>query len=372
VTVEGDVPRPSVPSGGGGEAGPTVPAHPVALRHPDRVSAWVIAMVGRAAPGSRVLDPAVLDSRLSQLATSSPMIAGRLRGGQWQAAEPPAIEVVGSLEDPIPILPLHHFDLATEAPLRILVGADGSWISLCAHHFAFDGLAMVSILRSLVTGRSEEVSVIGWNSRVSSPEVPWPVLKRVLLPADPVASTGSVSGTEVLEARTVHLSGKRITSKLSAACTRAVIAHNQRRRKPMRRIGISVAVGGVDGQSATYRRIDVRPGDPVGELVERALGTPKVPRELMALPRAASLMSPIVGRLSDTILVSNLGRRELGAIERLDFFPVARGRSAVAFGLTGIPGGQTSLSLRTRNLDPADTRNILDDAAEQFELELRA
>jgi hypothetical protein len=351
--------------------GTTVPAHPVALHHPDRTSAWVIAMVARAASGGRILEPTVLDSRLSQLATSSPMIAGRLRGGHWQAAEPPIIEVISATNDPIPILPLHHFDLATEAPIRILVSADGSWLSLCAHHFAFDGLAMVSILRSLVTGQPEDVSVIGWNSRASSPEPRWPVLKRALLPADPVAPTGSVGGKEVLEVRTVTLSGKRITSKLSAACAMAVVAHNQRRRKPMRRIGISVAVGGVEGQSATYRRIDVRPDQPVGDLVESALGSPKVPRELMALPRAASLMSPIMGRLSDTILVSNLGRRALGAVDRLDFFPVARGRSAVAFGLTGIPGGQTSLSVRTRNIDPADTRAILDDAAEQFDLELR-
>ncbi len=90
----------------------------------------------------------------------------------------------------------------------------------------------------------------------------------------------------------------------------------------------------------------------------------------MALPRAASLMSPIMGRLSDTILVSNLGRRDLGTIDQLDFFPVARGRSAVAFGLAGVPGGQTTLSLRTRDINRSDTRAILDDAVEQFQLEL--
>jgi hypothetical protein len=354
-----------------GDTGEIFTAHSTIVRHPDRETAWVIGLVAYSSATGRAVDPTLLGSRLSDLRATIPLVAGRLRGETWQRGAPPE-PVLMEVDDPIAVLPLHRFDLAEEAPLRVLCAADGTWLALLGHHSAFDGLGMVSIIRSLVTGVTEEASVYRSNARSSGPEVPWPLLKRVLLPAEPVAKSQAVPQTEVLEARTVDLSGKRITSRLAAACARAVVAHNRRRSAPIRGIGISVAVGGTGKEPATYRRIDMKPDGPVSRVVDEALSTPTVPRELVGLPRRAHLLRPVLGRLSDTILVSNLGRQELDHVERLDFFPVARGRSSVAFGCAGVAGGLTTLSIRARYLDRPDARAILDCAVEELGHEVTA
>ena len=80
----------------------------------------------------------------------------------------------------------------------------------------------------------------------------------------------------------------------------------------------------------------------------------------MSAPKALlALLAPVVDRFSDTILVSNLGRHRVDGVTRLDFFPVARGRSAVCFAAAAIEGGATSLTLRARDLSPGDARRLL-------------
>ena len=348
------------------------PAHPVAMHHPDRTSAWVIALIARAGGDRPFLVPSEIERNLSKLLRISPMLASRLHGDQWIAAEAPSIQWVDQETDPIALLPLHHFDLGSEAPIRLVGASDGTWLALCAHHFAFDGLAMVAVLRGLVTGSPEEIALVRPSGGVSPPELPWPVLRRALSPVDAVAFSAHPNPSEVLLARRLEVAGKDITARLSAACALAVVEHNRRLGIPMRKLGISVAVGGIGKQSATYRRIDVLRGQPISHIVKEALESKGIPRELVALPRAASLLRPFLGRLSDTILVSNLGRHELGAVAQLDFFPVARGRSAVAFGLASIPGQQSTLSIRTLFLSRPDAQMILDRTIEEFDHELSA
>lgn len=347
-----------------------IPAHPVAVNHPDRTTSWVIVLVARAAAGGAVVQPSLIQSRLSDLRTTTPLVGARLRGSAWHGGDPPRAQLIEGIVDPLTVLPLHRFDLTAEAPLRVVGAADGTWLALCAHHFAFDGLGMIALMRGLLTGEREVVSTYRASSVSSRSEIPWPLFRRVMLPADPVAASSPVPPSEVLLTRAVELGGKQVTSKLAAACTKAAIAHNRRCGAPVRRIGISVAVGGVDGDSATYRRIDVRPNAPIRQAVERALSTSEVPRELVALPRAARLLSPVLGRLSDTILVSNLGRPAVGNVASLDFFPVARGRSAVALGAVSILGGRSTLTLRARFLDPSDAQLLLDGAVAALGREL--
>lgn len=347
--------RPPVPP-----SGAIAGAHPAMINHPDRATAWVVVMVARARSGERLVEPAVLASRLVELSSAVPMAASRLHGQRWDHGAPPDL-VVSAASDPLDIVPLQPFDLVREPPLRVVCPPEGSWVVLCAHHSAFDGLAMVSVLRGLVTGSSEQPTTYHADSVSSPPEVPWPLLRRALRPADRVAASAAHPLSETLVARTVTLGGSRVTGRIAASCASGVTLHNRRLGARLRRLGVSVAVGGMGSDSATYRRIDTTPDGPVERLVDEALSTTTVPREMVGLPRAARLVGPLVYRLSDTILVSNLGRQRIGPVDRVDFFPVARGRSAVAFGAAGIADGRTSLTLRARDLDRTDADRLLDD-----------
>ena len=106
--------------------------------------------------------------------------------------------------------------------------------------------------------------------------------------------------------------------------------------------------------------IDVAPGDPIAQLVSDALATPTEPGEQVSAPKAVmAALAPLVERFSDTLLISNLGRQEVEGVERLDFFPVARGRSAVCIGAATIVGATSSLTIRARDLSPGDARRLL-------------
>jgi hypothetical protein len=84
-------------------------------------------------------------------------------------------------------------------------------------------------------------------------------------------------------------------------------------------------------------------------------------------PRFGWVLEPVVGRFSDSLLVSNLGRREVPGATRLEFFPVARGRSAVAVGAAGLAGGTSTVSVRARDLSPEDAEALLGDLVSRLE-----
>ncbi len=94
-----------------------------------------------------------------------------------------------------------------------------------------------------------------------------------------------------------------------------------------------------------------------------ALVSTEEPGEQVSAPKAlVAALAPVVERFSDTILLSNLGRHPVAGISRLDFFPVARGRSAVCFASASVAGGETTLTLRARDLSPGAARRLLDGA----------
>jgi hypothetical protein len=112
--------------------------------------------------------------------------------------------------------------------------------------------------------------------------------------------------------------------------------------------------------------VDVAAGVPVAPLVAAALASPDEPTEQTRAGLALALARPVVRRFSDSFLISNLGRQSLPNTDRLDFFPVARGRSAVAFGVAGVSGKSSTVSLRARDLTRADAQGLLDDTVRSF------
>ena len=163
--------------------------------------------------------------------------------------------------------------------------------------------------------------------------------------------------------RTVALEGPGVTARLAAAVAAAAKAHNARRGSPWREVGVSVGLGGPPGVGnlASYRRIDVGADEDVGAAVAAAIasGTPP-PAELRRAPVALRVLAPLVARLGDSFLVSNLGRHDLTGLTDVAFFPVARGPSAVALGAVGRDDGLGSVSLRARHLSEADAGALLD------------
>ena len=326
------------------------------LRFPDPRTDWVVVTVATLA------EPlADLPARIAALHDAVPMVGARLEGETWLPGAAPEVTTVDG--EPLG----HHeldrpFDLAHQPPLRLVASADGTRLGVVGHHAAFDGLALVSILRALTSGEQPQPVA---SPPPGEPGSKLPLLQRLARPADPVAPTPGVWPGDTYATRTVEVTGKGITGRIGAACVAAVARHNARHGSPLRKVGLTVAVGGPAGVGnvASYRRIDVAPGDPVAVLVQEALASADEPGEQVSAPKLVmKALEPVVERFSDTILLSNLGRHRVPGVERLDFFPVARGRSAVCFASAAIEGGQTTLTLRARDLSPGDGRRLLDDA----------
>jgi hypothetical protein len=327
------------------------------LRFPDPRTDWVVVTV--ATLTAPIPD---LEDRIARLHEAVPVTGARLHDETWHPGAPPVVlEVAGG--------PLGHpeldrpFDLAAEAPLRLLRSADGLQLAVVGHHAAFDGLALVAVLRALTDGqRPRPVD----SPPPGEPGSKLPLLERLARPADPVAATPGVWPGDAYASTVIEVTGKGITGRITQACVGAVAAHNQRHQRPLRKVGLTIAVGGPAGVGnvASYRRIDVTPTDPIAELVQEALASPEEPGEQVSAPKLVMrLLEPVVERFSDTILISNLGRQRVPGVERVDFFPVARGRSAVCFASAAIEGGATTLTLRARDLSPGDARRLLADAA---------
>jgi hypothetical protein len=386
------------------------------LRFPDRRTTWaVVAAATLAAPVDRLQD------RLEALHRAVPITGARLRGEIWHPGSPPDPLIIDG--DPLdaPAL-VDRFDLATHPPLRVVAGSGGLRLAVACHHAAFDGLSLVALLAALTGGADgglgEEVGGVdslagGVDSRapahcrsVTLPEgAPIPgaegrarpgaggrarpgaegrarpeaggrarprpevrgLVGRAVRPADRVAASLARPKREALAVREVELAGAGVTARVADAAVAAAGARNSRVGRPWRRVGLNFGLAGPPGEggglgnASRYRRVDLRPGEAVGPALAAALADPREPLDQVWSPRWGRLLEPVVGRFSDSLLISNLGRREVPGATRLEFFPVARGRSAVAVGAVGLPGGPSTLSLRARDLTSEDAGALLDD-----------
>jgi hypothetical protein len=344
----------------------------------------VVAAATLAAPVDR------LEDRLAALHQAVPMIGARLHDETWQPGPPPAPQIID--DDPIAALDLvARFDLATRPPIRVVAGSGGTRLAVACHHAAFDGLSLVALLADLIrpedqpgdsgqfeAPRPPSTKAVGNREHPPSPSRGVPELRglvgRLARPADRVAPSLMQTGREALAVAEVGLSGPKVTARLAAAAVAAAGAHNARLGHRWRRVGLNVGLagltgpgphpvggGGEVGNSSRYRRVDLRVGEAVGTALEAALARDREPLDQVWSPRLGRVLEPVVGRFSDSLLVSNLGRREVPGATRLEFFPVARGRSAVAVGAVGLAGGPVTVSVRARDLSSEDAEALLAD-----------
>jgi hypothetical protein len=356
----------------------------------------VVAAATLAAPAER------LTGRLEALHRAVPMTGARLRRETWHPGPPPEPLIVDG--DPLhaPEL-LDRFDLATQPPFRVVAGAGGHRVAVACHHAAFDGLSLVALLAALVgaaddhgaegtaAGRDAEEQGLVDSRRQPAPELRG-LVGRMARPADRVAPTLGWAGREALAVREVRLAGPGVTARVAEAAVAAAGARNARHGRPWRRVGINIGLAGIPGAAgdqpepearrrypglpanpgnrSTYRRVDVRAGEAVAVAVAAAVAGGREPLDQVWSPRVGRLLGPVVGRFSDSLLVSNLGRLEVPGVVRLDFFPVARGRSAVAVGAVGVAGGPSTVSVRARDLSSEDAEGLLADLVARLEAEV--
>jgi hypothetical protein len=360
------------------------------LRFPDRRTAWVVvAAATLAAPPDR------LQGHLDALHRSVPLVGARLHRETWHPGSPPDPLMVDG--DPLhaPAL-VARFDLAAQPPLRILVGSGGTRLAVACHHAAFDGRSLVALLAALVgVGEGDQPGGVDGRDHPAGWLVPElrGLLGRMVRPADRVAPSPVPPPREALAVREVAIAGPEVTARIAAAAVAAAGARNARLGRPWRRVGLNIGLagppggeGGARGVGGTggdheagtgpwgtvgnrsrYRRVDLRPGEPVGPALAAAMASPREPLDQVWSPRFGWLLEPVAGRFSDSLLVSNLGRRVVPGATRLDFLPVARGRSAVAVGAAGLAGGPSTVSLRARDLSSEDAEALLADLVARLE-----
>lgn len=364
------------------------------LRFPDRRTGWVVV-----AAASLDAPPAGLDSVVQALHQAVPMVGARLRGEVWHQGAPPEPLVVDGEPLGAGVL-LDPFRLAAEPPLRVLVGAGGARVAVACHHAAFDGLGLVALLAALLGGPLPRPPAPGRGGR--PPAELRGLLGRIARPADRVAPSPRAPATDALAVREVALPGPGVTARLAAAAAAAAGARNARLGRPWRRVGINLGLAGPPdpglagpdppaspgdadaagpggsaspgdpgqveaGNRSRYRRVDLLAGEPVAPAVAAALASLREPVDQVWSPRLGALLGPVARRCSDSLLVSNVGRRAVPGATRLDFFPVARGRSAVAVGAAGLPGGPSTVSLRARDLSTEDAEALLADIVARLE-----
>jgi len=333
------------------------------LRSPDQRSTWIVILAA-----SLEAPLPCIDARLRDVQAAVPLIAARLHDETWHAGPLPSATVMAGEPLESEAL-LARFDLSTEAPLRVFVGAGGRRIVLAGHHAAFDGRALAMLLGAILGGDLPPPA-----PPLTAPSMParasgWRTARRLASPASRVAPSSNRPARDVFVVRPVQFSGSGVTARIAAACAAAAGARNRALGHPWRRVAISLGIGGSGGVGnvATYRRVELPATEPVAPAVDVALRSAPDPYELVTPPRLGRALSPLMGAFSDSFLVSNLGRVALPAVRSVEFYPVARGRSAVAVGAVGVSRGDASLSLRARDLSPDDAAELLDSVVRRLE-----
>lgn len=243
-----------------------------------------------------------------------------------------------------------------------MIGHGGTKVGVAAHHAALDGLGLAAVLRALVDGTMPVPAIPAPPGAAGSSG------RRLGLPADRIAASRPGPTRESLVARDIKIAGAHPTARIAAACVAAAADHNQRAGRPWRRVGLSLGIGGPPGAGnvATYRRIDLPATGEFVAATQAALDDEAEPAELSRTPRLGWALVPILSWFSDSMLVSNLGRLDMDGATSVEFFPVARGRSAVAFGAAGLAGGRSTLTIRARDIDVRAAAQLLEAAIARF------
>lgn len=339
------------------------------LHHPDQQTPWAPSIVVRLAPGA--LDHATAQERLRGLIAEHPILDARLElgAGRWVAgAGRLALEL---LADEVHLLRT-RFDLAAGAPVRIALSPAADALAIVGHHAALDGRALLMIARALlgaapITALAPPAAQAPRDADDVTPRTAGgasEALRRAVRPADRVAASANLVEGEAFVAADLPAGQAVRVATLAAVAVDAVAAWNAERAEPWSRVGLTIPVGGPPqlGNVASHRRIDVPASAPIAEAVSAALRAQVAPPEAGLSPakaRVLRIVAPILDRLSDSLLVSNLGLVDLPGAQAVEFFPQARGRSAVAIGACTPVSGTARLTLRARDLSELDAGLLL-------------
>ncbi|MBJ7470073.1 MAG: hypothetical protein JHD16_02180 [Solirubrobacteraceae bacterium] len=347
------------------------PSEAAILHHPDRQTAWAPLLVVEVAGAP--LTEADVHARLADLASRHWILRARRLGTRWVAADavsPPTR--LGALADLC-----RPFDLAADAPLRIALATDGRRLALTAHHAALDGRALLTVAAHLLGTPAGEPADVAEVDHAPTP-APAPAaaepgssgrsagaidaLRRLARPADRVAPSVAPPSREVFVSAELPLQASARVAQLAAAACAAAQDWNGARGAPWRRVGLTIPVGGppVLGNVSTHRRVDLPATADPAAAVQHALRAAHGPASRAPHPAVLRMLAPVVHRFSDSLLVSNLGLVTLPGAAAVDFYPQARGRSAVALGAASVVGGGRRLTLRARDLTEDDARALLD------------
>jgi hypothetical protein len=395
------------------------------LRFPDRRTTWaVVAAATLSAPVDR------LQERMEALHRAVPMTGARLHRETWHPGPPPELLTVDGDPLDAPELVAHFDLATQPPVRVVAGSGGTRVAVACHHAaFDGQSLVtlLAALVRPGAVDSREHPVPSSATLPLRGPEPRGPgvdrgrgaraggsgrlvpevrgLVGRLVRPADRVAPSLLRPVREALAVTDVDLSGPEVTARLVAAAVAAAGTHNARLGRPWRRVGVNIGLAGpagiggsgeaglagaggpaeaaaggpaeasgpgrpsVDwppGNRSRYRRVDLRAGDPVGPVLAQAMARTPEPLDQVWSPRFGWVLEPVVGRFSDSLLVSNLGRREVPGATRLEFFPVARGRSAVAVGAVGLAGGPAAVSVRTRDLSPDDARVLLAELVERL------
>jgi hypothetical protein len=209
----------------------------------------VVAAATLAAPA------AGLTERLAALHRAVPMTGARLHGEVWHPGSPPEPLIVDG--EPLAAQDLvERFDLTTQPPFRVVVGAGGRRLAVACHHAAFDGLGLLGLLTALVGGPEPRAPGLRRDAGL-----PWalgprraPELRglvgRLVRPADRVAPSRRRAPREALAVREVALAGPGVTARLVDAAVAAAGARNHRLGRPWRRVGVNIGLAGPGDENA--------------------------------------------------------------------------------------------------------------------------
>jgi hypothetical protein len=259
---------------------------------------------------------------------------------------------------------IHHLVAGAFEPggsvLRVDVAENQ--LTVAAHHSTMDGLGLLALMGEL-TRRTVETDVRGLAGRREQPVLRAAasrLIEAAVRPSATVAKVGERAGLDALA--TADLGSMPRTTDLVLATAGAVAAWNTARGERPSRVAVAIGTSLVSGagtlfrDDSTYLRLrDVerlsadavryslrnQPPEPVRG---GGLGTSKVVSRVTAL---------VSRRLGSTVLVSHLGHVTAPGVRRLEFHPVAGGRSGVALGAASI-NGRTTLTLRARGGEQTD------------------
>jgi hypothetical protein len=352
------------------------------LRHPDRQTNWTIAglfHLNRAYwPESTTDIAALLERRISLLADRFPIIRARLhkrsRKITWQPGQMPTVRILeSSTPNSMPLSEVSRFDLSIEPPIRVAVAPDGRFFTLAAHHAALDGHHAIAVAKVLCGEDIDRIVIpkshstqgsTQRNDLVKPPLIPWNYLVRLAKSTTAVVPSKPLPSSDSFVARELPLIGRSPTATVAAACLRAICSYNRSKGGGCKRTGVTVSIPSyiVGENTASYVRIDIDRIEDARSEIEKAMSRREMPWEFAHAPTWLPVLAPISRRLSDTFLLTNLGRISLKGILSAELYPVARGRSAVAFAMVRLQGGRSTLTLHARYLSRSDAESLLDDA----------